>query len=62
MFEKALVLNEEGLCNKQTGDGGFSLEHMQTLVGQYQRVVWSWRHLPRMTSVLDVEQRSRECW
>ena len=54
------MLNEEGSCNKQTGDGGFSLEHMQTLVGQYQRVVWSWRHLPRMTSVLDVEQRSRE--
>ncbi|CAH0519298.1 unnamed protein product [Peronospora belbahrii] len=60
MFEKALQLNGDGACNQRTGNDALNLKMMQTLVSQYGAVVRSWQTLPRMTSVLDVEQRSRE--
>ncbi|KAE9317256.1 hypothetical protein PF008_g18790 [Phytophthora fragariae] len=54
MFERALLLNDE------VTDNVCSLERVQTLVTQYQQVITRWRQRPRMTSVLDVEQRSRK--
>ncbi|KAG3026700.1 hypothetical protein PC121_g3879 [Phytophthora cactorum] len=59
MFEKSLLLNG-GIYNQGAGDNSFSLERIQMLVTQYQQDVTQWRRLPRMTSVLNVEQRSRE--
>lgn len=59
MFEKALLLNGDGPCGQGTGDNTFGLEQMQTLVSRYESVVTSWHQLPRTTSVLNVEQRSR---
>ncbi|KAI9918934.1 hypothetical protein PsorP6_011514 [Peronosclerospora sorghi] len=56
MFERALVLND---ASSTFGESD-SVEDVQTLVTMYQHVSTSWRKLPRMTSVLDVEQRSRE--
>eukprot|EP00644_Phytophthora_capsici_P009382 jgi/Phyca11/543907/estExt2_Genewise1Plus.C_PHYCAscaffold_130295 len=53
MFEKSKVL---------IGDLGnsFDLELLHELVMLYQQVVTQWRKIPHLTSVLEVEQRSRE--
>ncbi|GMF56711.1 unnamed protein product [Phytophthora fragariaefolia] len=59
MFEKALLLSGDSRGYQTNGDM-LDLEHMQTLVQQYQQVVKQWCQRPRMTAVLDVEQRSRE--
>ncbi|KAI9981767.1 hypothetical protein PInf_009537 [Phytophthora infestans] len=56
MVEKAQLLN-----GSTCGQGAsVSLESIQILVTQYQQRVRQWRQLPRLTSVLGVEQRSRE--
>ncbi|KAG7378090.1 hypothetical protein PHYPSEUDO_010562 [Phytophthora pseudosyringae] len=55
MFERARRLTDDG-----AHDNSFSCESVQDLVTQYEQVVTQWCRLPRMTSVLTVEQRSRK--
>lgn len=54
-FERSRLLTDD-----TAGGDSFSVEDIQDLVTQYQQVVCEWRKQPQLTSILDVEQRSRE--
>ncbi|KAK1946349.1 hypothetical protein P3T76_001902 [Phytophthora citrophthora] len=55
MFERSKILIDAG-----DYDSSIDLELLHELVMLYQQVVTKWRKIPQLTSVLDVEQRSRE--
>ncbi|KAL4150964.1 hypothetical protein PRNP1_010350 [Phytophthora ramorum] len=55
MYAASRQFNEE-VCNQEP----LGLERMQTLVTEYQAIARQWHQHRQMTSVLNVEQRSRE--
>ncbi|KAE9001047.1 hypothetical protein PR003_g7736 [Phytophthora rubi] len=57
MFARSSELN-----NSQPGgeDNESFVENMQSLISHYQEVAGEWRQLPKRTSILSVEQRSRQ--
>ncbi|KAG7376154.1 hypothetical protein PHYPSEUDO_014201 [Phytophthora pseudosyringae] len=60
MFERSLQLTGHDGFEQPFDEDEHYVENMRSFVSTYQKVVCEWRQSLRMTSALDVEQRSRE--